>query len=126
MQARVSFADRVIRDAVEGALRRTPVDTARLRAAWVTALERLGGVAPSGWEGPDPEGGEIRRGRSEASVSREDAGDGSERAATNSVDYAVYLERGTREIEPRRMAAESVASLGPRLPGQLAAAVAES
>lgn len=124
--ARRSFADAVVRDAVEGALRRTPVDTARLRAAWVEILEQLGGVPPAGWPGPEPVGDEIRRGRAEGSLERFEGEESSERAATNAVDYAVYLERGTREITARRMAATSVASLGPRLAGHLATALAGS
>ena len=79
----------------------TPVDTARARAAWVQALEQLGGTPPAGWEGAQPT--ETDSGRRHGQLIFVDTDNLSSATATNSVNYVNYLEYGTSRMAPFAM-----------------------
>ncbi|MCA9053859.1 MAG: hypothetical protein KDA75_08480 [Planctomycetaceae bacterium] len=81
------------RDALADTIRLNPVDTARSRAAWVDALERLGGTPPAGWQGPQGDG--EAEGRAAATLVKDHDRDQSLVSATNAVGYVGFLEYGT-------------------------------
>ena len=91
--------------ALRATIEANPVDTGRSRAAWVTALEALGGTPPLGWAGEKPVASAMDEGAAAGQVQREESTDQSSIAVANTVRYVVLLELGGRGQPPRRMVA---------------------
>ncbi len=83
-----------------------PVESGRSRAAWVQALEHLGGTAPPGWEGSHGNG--VVDGRKHGTGTLVDGNSFSEATISNSVNYVRYLEYGTSRISPFAMVRRSL------------------
>ena len=103
---RRTAVEQTARDALTDTIRLNPVDTARSRAAWVAALEQLGGTPPAGWQGEAPVG-EVTAGGEGHAESRQDR-DTSLVTATNSVPYIPFLEYGTSRMSPFAMVRRSL------------------
>ncbi|HWL09536.1 MAG TPA: hypothetical protein VNQ76_14095 [Planctomicrobium sp.] len=83
-----------------------PVETGRSRAAWVEALQQLGGIPPAGWEGSHPTA--IDDGRQKGNGTLVDGTAFTQATASNGVDYVRYLEYGTSRISPFAMVRRSL------------------
>lgn len=92
---RQRLAQRVLEQVVERVIARHPVETGRARDAWMQGIDQ------------------IRTGSNEntndARSDRTEEADRTSVEVTNEVDYVVYLENGTRKMEPRRMVGRAVA-----------------
>lgn len=87
-----------MRETLSQVVRLNPVETGRSRAAWVRALEQMGGEAPQGWKGPRANGAAVSEGSRAAAVQQADEDSLTTAAATNSVKYVKYLEYGTSKM----------------------------
>jgi len=99
--ARADLVREAMIQALQRVIERNPVDTARSRAAWVNALEELGGIAPAGWEGPHPTA--VEQGRSLSELNWNEETSRSRISVTNGVDYVSDLEYGTSRKSPFAM-----------------------
>jgi hypothetical protein len=90
--------EETFRELLSETIRLNPVQTARSRAAWVAALEQVGGTPPAGWQGPQPTG--ESEGRRLGVLRRHHEADVTDLAATNGVRYVPFLEYGTRRMAP--------------------------
>lgn len=111
-----------MRETLVEVIRLNPVDTARSRAAWVNALEQLGGVAPAGWQGPHPT--QEHAGRSRGQSAQQNDDDQTTVSASNGVDYVPLLEYGTRRTSPIGMVRRALQAARQRLIDRLRAALA--
>ena len=98
-------AERVLADTIFA----NPVDTARSRAAWVAALEQLGGTPPAQWRGESPTA--EAEGRALGTGTRQEDRDTTEIRATNDVEYVPFLEYGTRQMAPVGMVRRSLSGV---------------
>lgn len=89
----------------------TPVRSGRTRSAWVTAVRRLGGTAPAGWEGSQADGDAIAEGARQVDVQLDASPRHSAVQVSNQVEYAVFLELGTRRMRPFRMVRRALAAV---------------
>jgi len=94
---------------------RTPVDEGEARSSWVTGLTLLGGTPPAGWEGGHPKGESLRAGSEAASVEQIEGSVQSEIQCRSDVEHVVYLEYGTRRMEPRASVQRSLAETAERI-----------
>lgn len=96
----------IAQQSLQSIITENPVESGRSRAAWVQALEQLGGTAPPGWEGPHGYG--VADGRKQGSGTLIDGNSFSEAKISNSVNYVRYLEYGTSRISPFAMVRRSL------------------
>lgn len=111
--ARTNLVREAMVEALQATIENNPVATGRSRAAWVVALEELGGTPPAGWEGTAPRGTE--EGRQLGSLSQDESADQSSVAATNAVHYVTFLEYGTSRKAPVAMARRGLLRAARRL-----------
>lgn len=116
LNSRRQFVERLLRDTLARVIPLTPVDTGRSRAAWVNALEQLGGSPPPGWQGETPT--DVDTGRNRGHIERHDAQDVSDILAVNEVDYVHFLEYGTSQQSPHAMARRALSQTHQQLAGQ--------
>ena len=121
-ELRQQAVEETMRETLVDIIRLNPVDTARSRAAWVNALEQLGGIAPAGWQGPHPT--EEHTGRSLGQATQQDDRDQTAVAAVNAVDYVPLLEYGSRRTAPVGMVRRALQAARQRLIDRLRAALA--
>jgi len=98
----------VLKEVLTRTIERTPVDEGRLRSSWVQQISALGGTAPSGWEGADPDSAAIREGANDGEVLIETDEETTQMDSVNHVEYAKYVEYGTRKMDAERMAGQSL------------------
>ncbi len=98
------------RIALRETIERTPVDEGEARSSWVTGLRLLGGSVPAGWEGGHPKGDAIRAGSEQVQVERIEGSVQTEVQCRSDVEHVVYLEYGTRRMEPRAAVQRSLAA----------------
>lgn len=110
---RRAAVEETFRELLSETIRLHPVETARSRAAWVAALEQLGGAPPAGWQGPRPTA--EAEGRSLGRLHRHDGADVTDIAATNDVVYVPFLEYGTRRMAPFGMVRRALSRARRRL-----------
>lgn len=105
--------EETFRELLAETIRLNPVETARSRAAWVAALEQLGGLPPAGWQGPQPTG--ESEGRGLGRLDHDDGADVTDIAATNGVRYVPFLEYGTQRMAPFGMVRRALSRARHRL-----------
>lgn len=86
---RQQLTARVLEQIVERVVAHHPVETGRARAAWIDAVSQI----------RNGTGGNSQDSR----ANRTDEADRSTVEVTNEVDYVVFLENGTRRMQPRHM-----------------------
>lgn len=101
--ARERFVRSVTRDVLRQTIVHNPVETGRARGAWVQSLEALGGQAPAGWKGSQPEDSAISEGRGLSELDRDESRHTHDVRATSHVRYVNYLEFGTRKMSAFEM-----------------------
>jgi hypothetical protein len=107
-QARRRMIEDAGRSALNQIIDKNPVDTGRSRAAWVAALNQLGGATGLAAATGGPGTG---FGAGEGAASLTDDGDQTEATAMNSVDYIAYLEYGTSRIAPFAMVRSALSAV---------------
>lgn len=111
--ARRELVRNASREALSQTIRLNPVDTGRSRAAWVAALQQLGGNAPPGREGSDPVAMAEGSGLGSAEISDQEPI--TEAIANSRVRYAGYLEYGTSKLAAFAMVRRALAGVQQRL-----------
>lgn len=111
--ARTNLVREAMDQTLQATIEENPVATGRSRAAWVRALEELGGAPPAGWEGATPWGTE--EGRQLGALARDESEDQSSVTAINAVHYVTFLEYGTSRRAPVAMVRRSLAQVARRL-----------
>ncbi|VAX40672.1 hypothetical protein MNBD_PLANCTO02-2913 [hydrothermal vent metagenome] len=96
---------------LQNIIKRNPVESGASRAAWVAALEQLGGTAPVGWQGDSPEAASINEGAKQGEVTINDTRQQTKIEATNNVEYIAYLEYGASNRSPFRMVRQALAEV---------------
>lgn len=92
---RQQLIQRVLERIIDRLAARHPVETGRARGAWIEALSRI----------RNGTGGNSN----DARADRTEEADRTSMEVTNEVDYVVFLENGTRRMQPRHMVARSMA-----------------
>lgn len=92
---RQQLTTRVLEQIVERVAARHPVETGRARAAWIDAVSQI----------RNGMGGNSK----DARADQTDEADRTTAEVTNEVDYVVFLENGTRRMQPRHMVGRAMA-----------------